>query len=128
MALADLSGTLSYAALRDHAIALAHRLQKAGVALETVVVVPAVRARETIVAQLGVLMAGGTYLPLDLDEPNTRLQHMITTAGASLAVGGPDLSDRLKALRLKRIPCDLRKTPEPAAPPAIAADTGDRLA
>ena len=128
VALADHSGTLSYAALREHAIALAHRLQKAGVALETVVVVPAVRARETIVAQLGILMAGGTYLPLDLDEPDTRLQHMITTAGASLAVGGPDLSDRFKALSLKRIPCDLRKTPKPAAPPAIAADTGDRLA
>lgn len=129
VALADDLGEMTYAGLRDHAIALAHRLQKAGAGTETVVVVPAIRGRQTIVAQLGVLLAGGAYLPLNMDEPDARLQHMAATAGAVLAVGGPDISERLRAIGLKRIPCDLRKTPKAAAkPPVLSEHAGERLA
>ena len=128
VAIADDAGTLSYANLRDHAIALAHRLQKAGVAPETVVVVPEIRARETLVAQLGILMAGGAYLPLDMDEPDTRLGHMIRTADATLAVGGADMSARFKSLGLKRVSCDLRKSPKAAKPPVVPDNAGEQLA
>ncbi|WP_299657848.1 non-ribosomal peptide synthetase [uncultured Tateyamaria sp.] len=129
VAVADDDGELTYAGLRDHAIALAHRLRKAGIGTETVVVVPAVRTRQTIVAQLGILLAGGAYLPLDMEEPDARLQHMIGTAKAVHAVGGTDVAQRFKALGLKRIPCDLRKKPKAAdIPPVVPADAGDRLA
>lgn len=129
IAVADDTGTLTYARLRDHAIVLANRLQKAGLKPEMVVGVPAVRVRQTVVAQLGILLAGGAYLPLDMDEPDTRLQYMIATAHATLAVGGTDMSDRFKALGLKRIPCDLRKTPKTTDKlPALPVNAGDHIA
>ena len=133
VALSDGQGEMTYAGLRAHAVALAHRLQAAGVAPETVVAVPALRARAAVVAQLAILLAGGAYLPLDPDEPDARLRHMIGTAEARLAVvatgAGAGMAERLEALGLTLVTCDLRDTPEPGqAPPVLPDAAAERLA
>ena len=67
---------ISYGDLNRKANQLAHFLKKQGVQPESVVGVYVERSLEMIIGVLGVLKAGGAYLPLDSNYPAERLQHM----------------------------------------------------
>ena len=73
---------LSYAELHRRANQLAHYLRKAGVGPETPVAIYLERSVEMIVALLGVLKAGGAYLPLETTHPKGRLQYVLEDAQA----------------------------------------------
>jgi len=73
---------LSYAELHCRANQLAHYLRKAGVGPETPVAIYLERSVEMIVALLGVLKAGGAYLPLETAQPKGRLQYVLEDAQA----------------------------------------------
>ena len=79
---------LTYAELDRRATSLARWLRRQGVGPETVVGVQLRRSPEMIVALLGVLKAGGGYLPLDPGYPRERLDLMIQDSGASLVLTG----------------------------------------
>lgn len=64
--------TLTYAQLNQQANRLAHYLRQQGVGLETLVGINVERSLEMVVALLAVLKAGGAYLPLDPDYPDSR--------------------------------------------------------
>jgi amino acid adenylation domain-containing protein len=68
---------LSYRDLNRRANQLAHHLQKAGAAPETVVAIYLERSVEMLVSLLGVLKAGAAYLPLDPSYPSDRLAFML---------------------------------------------------
>ena len=79
--------TLSYAALDAHANRLAHHLQSLGVGPESWSgCAPSARSR-LVVGLLGVLKAGGAYLPLDPEYPAERLTDMVTDAGLRRGAG-----------------------------------------
>ena len=68
---------LTYAELNQKANQLAHYLQKFGVEPEVQVGICVERSLELVVSLLGVLKAGGAYLPLDFRYPKERLQWML---------------------------------------------------
>jgi amino acid adenylation domain-containing protein len=83
-ALATGERSLSYDELDRLANALAHRLVGMGVGPEKLVAIRGDRSLETIVAVLGVLKAGGAFVPLDPSYPAERLAYMLDDCGAGL--------------------------------------------
>ena len=65
---------------------LARRLRSLDVGPETLVGLLLERSLDLLVAMLGVLKAGGAYLPLDPDYPRARLDFMLADAGAAVLV------------------------------------------
>jgi amino acid adenylation domain-containing protein len=87
--------TLSYEALNRRANQLAHYLRAHGVGPESRVGVCVERGIEMVVALLGVMKAGGAYLPLDPAYPPARLADMIADGGVELLLTGGEVAARL---------------------------------
>ncbi|AMO93232.1 D-alanine--poly(phosphoribitol) ligase, subunit 1 [Collimonas fungivorans] len=77
---------LSYGELNARANRLAHVLISRGVGRDGVVGICMDRSLEMVVAILGVLKAGGAYLPLDPDAPSERLAHILGQANPVLVL------------------------------------------
>ena len=78
--------TLTYAELNRRANQLAEALRSEGVTVETRVGVCLQRSFEMLVAILGVLKAGGGYVPLDPALPSERIEAMVTDAELGVIV------------------------------------------
>jgi amino acid adenylation domain-containing protein/non-ribosomal peptide synthase protein (TIGR01720 family) len=74
--------TLTYAGLRERAERIARRLAARGLRPEQRVAVRAERSPEMIAALLGILQAGGAYVPIDPAWPAERQEWMLRDAGA----------------------------------------------
>ncbi|MGI0483862.1 amino acid adenylation domain-containing protein [Pantanalinema rosaneae CENA516] len=68
---------LTYRQLNDRANQVAHYLQTLGVKPEVIVGICLERSLEMVVGLLGILKAGGSYVPLDPAYPHDRLSYMI---------------------------------------------------
>ncbi|HSG40977.1 MAG TPA: amino acid adenylation domain-containing protein, partial [Thermoanaerobaculia bacterium] len=79
-------GTLSYGELIRRAGSMAARLVAAGVKPEDTVGLLAERSPELIVGVLGILMAGGAYLPLAPELPADRLSFLVDDARPRLVL------------------------------------------
>jgi len=91
--------SLTYRELNQRANQLAHYLRKRGVEPETVVGICVDRSLEMIVGVLGVIKAGGAYLPLDPLYPQERLAYMLEDSDTSIILTQSHLLDRLGATR-----------------------------
>ncbi|HEU0077529.1 MAG TPA: condensation domain-containing protein, partial [Longimicrobiaceae bacterium] len=76
--------SLGYAALFRRACRFAHVLRERGVGPETRVAICMEPAPETIVSVLGVLLAGGAYLPIDPELPSERRDFLVEDGGPVL--------------------------------------------
>jgi amino acid adenylation domain-containing protein len=88
---------LTYAQLNARANRLAFALRGHGVGAEDRVGVLLERSLDLPVALLGVLKAGGAYLPLDPGYPDQRLAYLVADAGCRVVVTSADLAGRLPA-------------------------------
>ncbi|CAG0930618.1 mycobactin peptide synthetase MbtE [Thermoflexales bacterium] len=77
---------LTYEALNRRSNQLAHRLQALGVGPETCVGVYADRSLSVVIAILGILKAGGVYVPLDPSYPGERLSMMLSDTHALVLI------------------------------------------
>ena len=80
LAVADASGSLTYAELIARATELASRLRAAGAGPDALVAVCLAPSRDWAVALQAVLQTGAAYVALDPSQPADRLRSMIDTA------------------------------------------------
>ena len=101
--LAVVCGTqqLSYGELNDRANQLAHYLRKQGVGPEVVVGLCMERSPEMVIGLLGIMKAGGAYLPLDPDYPQQRLEYMLSDAKVKFVLTGKHLLEQLPSHNAK---------------------------
>ncbi|MDC0708183.1 amino acid adenylation domain-containing protein [Stigmatella sp. ncwal1] len=77
---------LNYGELNRRAEQVARRLKAKGVGPEQAVGLVLERSVELVEAMVGVVKAGGVYLPLDPKLPKERLEYMLKDAGARVVV------------------------------------------
>ena len=114
---------MTYAELDRRADALAHRLQRLGVGPDSIVAVLLDRSEDLVVALLGVLKAGGAFMPLDPAQPTNRIAAMLTGApGVPVCVTHRRHLERLAGFTGHRLCLDLPSTP--VAEDAVVAPAG----
>jgi amino acid adenylation domain-containing protein len=86
LALVSSRGSCTYAELRRRAARVAATLRASGVGRETPVGIGVPRSIESIVAVLGVLGAGGAYVPIDPNYPVERQRMIAADAGIAALV------------------------------------------
>ncbi len=88
---------VTYEALNRRANQLARYLHEQGVGPETVVGIMLNRQAHLLQAVLGVLKAGGAYLPLDPSYPQERLNYMLQDARVPVLICQKELQDLIPA-------------------------------
>ncbi|HEY2739849.1 MAG TPA: amino acid adenylation domain-containing protein, partial [Thermoanaerobaculia bacterium] len=87
--------TLSYGELDARSSRLAARLRQMGVGPEQAVGLCYDRCADWALGMLGILKAGGFYVPLDLEYPQERLELMIADTGMTVVLTRGELLRRL---------------------------------
>ncbi len=75
---------ITYQELHNQAEALACRLQSKGVGPDRIVAVKMNPTPEMVVALMGILIAGGAYLPIDMECPPHRFHYMLKDSSARI--------------------------------------------
>ncbi|WNG57627.1 AMP-binding protein [Archangium gephyra] len=87
--------SLTYGALDRKANQLAHHLMGMGVGPEVRVGLSVERSVEMVVGMLGILKAGGVYVPLEASYPAERLEWMKREAGVAVVVAQEKVAEEL---------------------------------
>lgn len=95
VAIYSMNEKITYKKLNERVNKLAHFLREKGVAANTYVAIACERSIEMIVALLGVLKAGGTFVPLDPTYPTERLIYSLEDTQASIVITQKNLLDKI---------------------------------
>lgn len=87
---------ITYKALNNRANMFAQELRHRGVGKETIVAVALEKSINTIIATLGVLKAGGAYLPIDPTFPLERIEFMLSDSKTGYLVSTADFFDKVQ--------------------------------
>ncbi|MET0399063.1 MAG: non-ribosomal peptide synthase/polyketide synthase, partial [Longimicrobiaceae bacterium] len=113
--------SLTYAELEHRSERLARALRLLGVAAEVRVGLCVQRSPGMLVGILGILRAGGVYVPLDPAYPAERLAYMLDDSGAAVLLADSASHDLLPSFQGVRVRLDAPGEANPAegeAPPA----------
>jgi amino acid adenylation domain-containing protein len=97
---------ITYQQLNDKANSLAKYLQAQGVKTETVIPVCTERSIEMIIGILGVMKAGGVYVPFDPEYPQDRIDYMLKDTGAALVVSSSNCSNKFAKANIQVVELD----------------------
>lgn len=122
LAVVSTRGDLTYRALQRRAGQIAHALRGYGVTRQTPVVLALPRSLEAVTAVLGILQAGGAYVPMDPAYPAERQRLIIEEVEAPVAICAGRSSPRpgwlagiSTLLDLDELPADAPEAPADVA-------------
>lgn len=125
-AVIDAEGAHTYRALCGRATAVEAALLAAGAAPGDIVAVALDKGLDQIAAVLGILAAGGVYLPIDMGQPTARRDVILRDSEARFLVGAhtdDTVPERVRGIALDTLPVDagLPDTTERRAGPGDVA-------
>ncbi|MGE7844071.1 amino acid adenylation domain-containing protein [Lysinibacillus sp. NPDC093712] len=83
IALSFNGGSMTYRQLNERSNQIAHMLRDKGLQKGDKVAIVIERSQETVISLLGVLKAGGIYVPIDPSYPKERCHYLLNDTGAS---------------------------------------------
>ncbi|MFD2169345.1 non-ribosomal peptide synthase/polyketide synthase [Tumebacillus lipolyticus] len=98
IALSSEHGELTYRELNERSNQVAHLLRERGLVRGQFVSIVMERSIETVIALLGVLKAGGVYVPIDPDYPEARIRYMLGDCRAPYLLTDLAHADQLQTL------------------------------
>ncbi|HYG61974.1 MAG TPA: amino acid adenylation domain-containing protein, partial [Thermoanaerobaculia bacterium] len=110
-------GRLIYRELGRRVRSLAHRLRRLEVGPEVRVGLCAERSVDLVVGLLGILEAGGVYVPLDPSYPADRLAFLMEDSAIGVVAGQEAVRERLPAGPWAWVPLAQEATPEDSEAP-----------
>ena len=108
-AVSDSTGPLTYKQLDQQSNQLAHYLSSVGVQSEVIVGLLLERSQDLAISVLGVLKAGGAYLPLDPGYPWERLDFILRDAGVKVLITQQKFKERFAALPVSTFYIDVAR-------------------
>ncbi len=120
----DGQNRLSFADLDERAGRLASRLRELGVGPEELVGICMHRSTDLVVALLGVLKAGGAFMPVDPDQPRQRLALMLSEAHPRVVLTTAEERAALPPADARILSLDTERQSWMSCPPTVAADCG----
>ncbi len=96
IAIVDGNKRLNYSELNKEANKLAWALKSKGICKDSIVGVVSGNCIETVVGILGILKAGGIYLPIDPAYPKDRIEYMIQDSGTKMLLTLDSYRDKLE--------------------------------
>lgn len=91
-AIVDAEKSVTYRELNKRSNQLAWKLRARGLRPDEPVAVLLDRSGEMVIAILAVMKAGGAYLPIDPDNPSSRIQFILEDSGVKMMVSEPRYS------------------------------------
>ncbi len=90
---------LTYRALNNSVNQLAHYLQDIGVKKGTMIAISVERSLEMMIGILGILRAGGVYVPIDPSYPEERIQYILQDTAANVLLTQRHLKEKFKGIQ-----------------------------
>jgi amino acid adenylation domain-containing protein len=90
---------ITYKELNEQTNRLARFLQKRNIKTERCIAVCMDRSLNLVISILGILKAGGTYIPVDPEYPQKRIEHLIQDARASFVITDKKNKPRLSSVK-----------------------------
>ncbi|KYC88117.1 non-ribosomal peptide synthetase [Bacillus amyloliquefaciens] len=87
--------SMSYVQLNERANQVAAYLRQSGVSTDTIVAICVERSFEMVVGLLGIVKAGGAYMPIDPAFPVERIRYMLENAGVQRVLTSSSLASSL---------------------------------
>ncbi|KAK3903068.1 hypothetical protein C8A05DRAFT_43642 [Staphylotrichum tortipilum] len=110
---------LTYSQLHEYASRLALHLTRLGVDKKVLVPICLERSAWSAAIMIGILMAGGAFVPLDPAQPSARHQDILESVKADLIICSPEHASRFAGTVDRVVAVDgevLRKLPAPSHP------------
>ncbi|BBN81232.1 hypothetical protein PA25_12170 [Pseudoalteromonas sp. A25] len=96
VAIIDQAREISYHSLVSEALGVANHLSQSGLKVNDKIAIAVDYSIESIVALLGILSAGMSYVPLDPASPDERIQYIVSDANVAAIVVTPATKERMR--------------------------------
>ena len=94
---------MTYKELHKKVDLMANTLRIKGVKPDSIVALLADRSPEAVIGMLGVLKAGGAYLPVDPNYPESRISYMLEDSGASIILTTENIMKKFRFTSLQNM-------------------------